>query len=276
MASPAEVNTEDQGSLPMSASWISRHLLRRRGAETVEERPRAGEGDAEKLWYLQHIDLFQDMTPKEMHRLAMRTKMRRYERGQLIAHPDDAPDTIYLVKEGRVKLCRYSAGGRVQILALLERGNIFGERALVGAPEAVHCEAFEDTLICVLRRRDFEELLRSKPEMALRVMKVLAERLKQAEEAVESLAFRDVPERLAALLSKLVEAYGEPHDGGRRLALRFTHQDLASMIGATRETVTNVLHRFRDEGMITVEDRHIVIRDLGRLEARRDPASSAP
>src|SRR3990172_10217204 len=104
--------------------------------------------------------------------------------------------------------------------------------------------------------------------MAMRVMKVLADRLKQAEETIESLAFRDVPERLALLLMRLAEAYGEPHGGGRRLALRFTHQDLASMIGATRETVTNVLHRFRDDGLITVEDRHIVIRDLGRLEAR--------
>ena len=260
----------------MAASWLNKRLLRRRGTEAVEQRPGAGAGDAEKLWYLQHIDLFQDMTPQEMHRLAMRTKMRRYERGKVIAHPDDPRDTIYLVKEGRVKLCRYSASGRVQILALLERGNIFGERALVGAPEAVHCEAFEDTLICVLRRRDFEELIRSKPEMALRVMRVLAERLKQAEETVESLAFHDVPERLATLLTRLAEVYGEPHDGGRRLALRFTHHDLASMIGATRETVTNVLNRFRDDGLITVEDRHIVIRDISRLEARRDHTPSAP
>lgn len=260
----------------MAASWLGKRLLRRGPAETVEERPRPLQGDAEKLWHLQHIDLFQDMTPREMHRLATRTKMRRYERGKVIAHPDDPPDTIYLVKEGTVKLCRYSAGGRVQILALLKRGNIFGERALVGAPEAVHCEAFEDTLICVLRRRDFEELIQSKPEMALRVMKVLAERLRQAEEAVESLAFRDVPERLALLLTRLAEVYGEPHEGARRLALRFTHHDLASMIGATRETVTNVLNRFRDDGLITIEDRHIVIRDLSRLEARRDHTPSAP
>ncbi len=253
----------------MATSWLRKQLLRRRGAETAGERARAiREGEAEKLWYLRHIDLFQDMTAQEMHRLAERTKMRRYERGRVIAHPDDPPETIYLIKEGRVKLCRYSAGGRVQILALLERGNIFGERALVGAPGAVHCEAFEDTLICVLRRQDFEELIQSKPEMALRVMKVLAERLKQAEEVVESLAFRDVPERLAVLLARLAEAYGEPHGEGRRLALRFTHQDLASMIGATRETVTNVLTRFRDEGLIAVEDRHIIIRDPGRLADR--------
>lgn len=259
----------------MSGSWIGQKLLGRHRRETVAPQPRAAASEAEKLWYLRHIDLFQDMTPQELHRLATRTTMRRYQRGKLIAHPDDPVDTIYLIKEGGVKLCRYSTGGRVQILALLERGNIFGEQALVGAPEALHGEAFDDTLVCVLRRQDFEELIRSKPEMALRVMKVLAERLRQAEEAVENLAFHDVPERVALLLMRLADIYGEPHDGGRRLALRFTHQDLASMIGATRETVTSVLNRFRDEGMITVQDRHIVIRDLGRLRARRDAAPSA-
>lgn len=224
----------------------------------------------EKLWYLQHVNILADMTDAEMHRLAERTTMRTYARGKVIAKPDDPPDTIYLIKEGRVKLCRYSSTGRVQILALLERGDIFGERALVGAHTAMHCEAFEDTLVCVLRRQDFEDLLQSKPELALRVMKVLAERLRQAEEVIENLAFHDAPGRLSALLVRLAEAYGEPHADGRRLMLRFTHQDLASMIGATRETVTNVLIRFRDEGLIAVEERHIVVRDLHRL-ATREP-----
>jgi CRP/FNR family transcriptional regulator len=156
----------------------------------------------------------------------------------------------------------------VQILTLLERGDIFGERALVGARAAVHCEAFEDTLVCVLRREDFEDLVRRRPELALRVVRVLAERLREAEETIERLALHDVPARLAALLLRLAEAYGEPHGDGRRLALRVTHQDLAGMIGATRETVTLTLNRFREEGLIAVEDRHIIVRDPAALAAR--------
>jgi CRP-like cAMP-binding protein len=247
-------------------SWWRRSWLRRRqpGDRTASlGRP----ADNEKLWYLQHINIFADMTAAEMRRLAERTVMRTYARGKVIAQPDDPPETIYLIKEGRVKLCRYSATGREQILAILDRGDIFGERALVGVRAAVHCEAFEDTLICVLRRRDLEDLMASKPELALRVMKVLAERLRQAEDAIENLAFRDVPGRLAALLVRLAEVYGEPHGGGRRVALRFTHQDLASMIGATRETVTSVLNRFRDDGLIAIEERHIIITDPERLRA---------
>lgn len=256
----------------MAPSWLRRSWFRHRAP--AHPHPAQGQqtfdaGDDEKLWYLQSINIFADMNEADMRRLAERTQMRTYTRGRMIAQPDDPPETIYLIKEGRVKLSRYSAGGREQILALLERGDIFGERALVGAREALHCEAFEDTLICVLRREDLEDLVRSKPELALRIMKVLSERLRQAEEAVENLAFRDVPGRLATTLVRLAEAYGEPQGDGERLMLRLTHQDLANMIGATRETVTTVLARFRDEGLIAVEDRHIVIRDPGRLAAPR-------
>jgi CRP/FNR family transcriptional regulator len=261
--------------MAMSTSWLRKSWLRRRGGAPPDKHglpPLHHTFEDKKLWYLQHINIFADMTREEMQRLAERTHMRAYARGKVIAQPDDPPETIYLIKEGRVKLCRYSASGREQILALLEPGDIFGERSLVGASAAMHCEAFEDTLICVLRREDFEDLMRMKPDLGLRVMRVLAERLRHAEEAIEDLAFRDVPGRLSAILVRLSEAYGEPHGEGRRLALRLTHQDLASMIGATRETVTGVLGRFRDEGLITFDERHIVVRDPTALAARGESA----
>ncbi len=255
----------------MATSWLRKSWLRRREparpSAVRDARERERPAVDEKLWYLQRINIFADMTEAEMRRLAERTVMRRYARGAAIVQQNDPPDAIYLIKEGRVKLCRYSSTGRVQILALLEHGDIFGERGLDGADGGTHCEAFEDTLVCLLRRHDFEDLIRSKPELALRVMKNLGMRLRQAEEAIEDLAFRDVPGRLATLLVRLSDVYGEPHPEGQRLMLRFTHQDLASMIGATRETVTNVLNRFRDDGLIVIEERHIIIRDLDRLRA---------
>jgi CRP-like cAMP-binding protein len=195
----------------------------------------------------------------------------------VIAKPDDPPDTIYLIKKGRVKLSRYSASGREHVLALLEPGEIYGERALGGAT-AVHCEAFEDTLICVLSLRDFEELLRAKPDLALRVIRALAQRLRRAEEEIENFAFRDVPGRLSVLLVRLAEAGAEPGSSAheRRLVLRLTHQDLANMIGATRETVTNVLNRFRDMGLISIQRREIVIKGLQRLRQAVRKIDGAP
>jgi len=121
----------------------------------------------------------------------------------------------------------------------------------------------------VLSLRDFETLLVAKPDLALRVIKALAQRLRRAEEEIESFAFRNVPGRLSALLVRLAEAGAEveptSHDQERRLVLRLTHQDLANMIGATRETVTSVLNRFREMGLISIRRREIVIKGLQRL-----------
>ncbi|MGH2376737.1 MAG: Crp/Fnr family transcriptional regulator [bacterium] len=233
------------------------------------------QAEGDKLWYLKHIAIFAGMTDAEMRRLAERTVMRSYARGGVIVRPDDPPDSIYLIKKGRVKLSRYSASGREHVLALLEPGEIYGERALAGAT-AVHCEAFEDSLICVLSLRDFEELLRAKPDLALRVIKALAQRLRRAEEEIESFAFRDVPGRLSALLVRLAEAGADPQHQERRPTLRLTHQDLASMIGATRETVTNVLNRFRDMGLISIRRREIVIKGLQRLRRVVRKTDGAP
>ncbi len=214
-----------------------------------------------KVWYLKRINLFAGIGELEMQRLVERTTMLEFSRGTVILHPNEPQEMVYLIKEGRVKISRYSADGREQILDLLEPGDTFGELTLVQRAEPVQAEAFEDTLICALHRDDFLGLIHRQPELMLKVMKVLAERLRVAEEEIADLVFRDVPGRLASLLLRLAEAYARKNGGRLRLALRLTHQDIASMIGATRETVTSTLGRFRDAGLIATEQRHIVIRD---------------
>lgn len=219
----------------------------------------------DKIWYLRQINLFSTIDEREIHRLAERTTMREFARGKVILHPDDPPGMVYLIKEGRVKVSRYSLDGREQILALLEPGNLFGELSLLGEREPVHVEAFEDTLLCTMPRAEFIALIRSQPELMLHMMKVLADRLRLAEEEIADLVFRPVPGRLASLLLRLAQAYGETDGRGLRLALRLTHHDMASMIGATRETVTSTVSRFREEGLIDIDQRKIVIRDPERL-----------
>src|SRR2546425_2681360 len=226
----------------------------------------------DKVWYLQHIDAFAGVGESEMQQIARRSTMREFTRGRVILHPGETQEMVYLIKEGRVKVSRYSPEGREQILALLEPGDLVGELDLVRETDPVHVEACEDTLICELSRRDFVALLRRQPEVMLHVMKLLAMRLRVAEEEIADLVFRDVPGRLASLLLRLAEAYGRKSSGKLLLALRLTHQDIASMIGATRETVTSTLSRFRDAGLIATEHRSIMIKNaegLRRLTQRR-------
>ena len=227
----------------------------------------------DKVWYLRQVDLFAGVDAGEMQTIVDRSTMREVHRGSIILRPSEHPEAVYVIKEGRVKVSRYSPEGKEQILTLLEPGDVFGELALVQIAEPVHIEAFEDTLICGLHREDFLALIQRRPALMLQVMKALAERLRAAEEEIADLAFRDVPGRLASLLLRLAGAYGRTTPAGQRLELRLTHHDIGAMIGATRETVTAVLSRLREEGVIAFDQRHIVIRDadaLHRLTATRE------
>lgn len=125
--------------------------------------PRAMRPVRDKLWYLRQINVFAELDDAELHRLAERTTMREVRRGQVICHPSEQPQELYLIKEGRVKLSRYSMQGREQILGLLEPGNLFGELLLFGEYEPVHVEALEDGLICTLSQEDFSDLIRCHP-----------------------------------------------------------------------------------------------------------------
>ncbi len=218
---------------------------------------------------MRDADFFRDLSEREVSRLADRALMREYGRGGIILQPGSPSDLIFVIKEGRVKVSTYSPEGREQILAILEAGDLFGEQALVGEPELAHMEALEDTIVCGVHREDLERVMHAHPETALRIIRALAERLRQAEEEIEDLVFRNVPGRLASALLRLGEVYGvrDLESGPIRLTLRLTHQDLASMIGATRETVTTILARFRDEGLTDLEQRHIVIRHPEKLRA---------
>jgi CRP/FNR family cyclic AMP-dependent transcriptional regulator len=219
----------------------------------------------DKVWYLRQTGLFDRLGESELQRIAELSRMREFPRGQLILGPKSDPDLIYLVKAGHVKISTFSPEGKEQILALLDRGDVFGELAPAEAPVPTHVEAFDHAIVCTLHRTLFEEILRHTPEVGLRVIRALARRLRAAEQEIEDLALRSVPGRLAALLLRLAEEYGEPQDQGIRLSLRLTHQDLASMVGSTRETVTAVINRFRDEALITVDHRVLVILERDRL-----------
>jgi len=222
---------------------------------------------SDKVWYLRRHDLLSGLGEAELRALAERTQMREFPRGKVIVHPDARPEVVYLIKEGRVKISRYSPDGREQILALLEAGDLFGELALIHEKEPVHIEAFEDTLVCAMPGPDLAALLERRPELMLHVIRVLAERLRRAEDEIADLVFRDVPGRIAALLLRLGEEYGVRDPDGLRLTLRLTHQDIASMVGATRETITTTLSRFRDAGLIAVDQHYIVIQDPQGLRA---------
>lgn len=221
-----------------------------------------------KLWYLKKFNIFKEFDPEEMESLVHITHMDKVQAGQPLFLPDDPSDKVYLLKEGRVKISKVSEDGKELTLAILEQGEIFGELALVDeGPRETIAETLEDTFICVIGRQDFERLLETKPKIALHVTKLIGLRRKAIEAKVEDLVFKDVSSRLAKLLLELADTYGTQVSNGMRIDVKLTHQELANLIGSTRETTTATLNELKRLGFIEMEKRRLIVVDQSGLEA---------
>ena len=207
--------------------------------------------------------LFSHLNDEDLKALEEMTRVEKVKRRQPIYLPGDVADTVYLLKAGRVKISRVSEDGKEFTLAVLEPGEVFGD--LEETTRDTVAEALEDVSIYVLLRKDFEEMLRKTPDMMFEWTRHIGSRLRKIESRIEDLVFRDVPTRLARLLRELSRESGKPVGDGVRLHFRITHQELANLIGSTRETVSATLNNFKRQGLIQQDYRSITIRDHERF-----------
>ncbi len=223
------------------------------------------ERTAAKIGYLSKTDLFQDLTPPELAEIDRKTTMHTCERGRVFYLPGETGEVLFILKEGRVQLYRLSAEGRKLVFVTLEPGTVFGEMSMIGqGMYDAFAEAAEPCTICVMSRRDVDELIRSKPQIALRLLELVAVRMQELETQLEDIAFRSVPVRLATLLLRLAgDGKGETATAATVGGL--THQDLADMLGVYRETVTTALDNFRNNDIIAIGRRRLVLRNVPRL-----------
>jgi CRP-like cAMP-binding protein len=211
---------------------------------------------ARKLEFLHEVEILRDLTADEMLWLKDTTEMVSCGPGRVIYSQDDEAEVLFILKRGRVQIYRMTPDGKKLELATIGAGTFFGEMPLVG--QRMHqafAEAVEESLICVMSRADVERLIARKPQVAVRMLEVLSDRLSISESRLEALAFHSVPSRLAAALLRL-----EASDG-----VRTTHQELAEMIGAYWETVTKVLDEFQRDGLVELSRGRVAIRDRDRL-----------
>jgi CRP-like cAMP-binding protein len=199
----------------------------------------------------------------ELGRFADDVRERSYAKGNVILFEDDPGDSLFIVREGRVKVVLVGEDGREVILGMLGVGAHFGELSLIDSrPRSAHVIAVEDSELIVLRREDFRRRVEESPAVAWALMQELSKRLRRADEQIGSLVLLDVDGRIARLL---LDAVGE--SGSPVIERRLTHQTIAQMIGASRETVSRAMREFQDRGLITVERRQISIADRSALEA---------
>lgn len=226
----------------------------------------AAEPQVDECWYLEQINIFEGLSDEDLLEIAKLATRAQYPRDAVIYSPEDEAGSIYLLEEGKVKLSKVANDGKEITIAVLQGGDVFGELSMSDDETYdVFAEVLEDARVCIISRDDFAELVRRKPEVALMLIRSMSERLRQAESQIEDLVFRSVPARVASLLTKLAEEHGRMGREGITIDLRLTHQDIANMVGATRETVTNVLNGLRSSGIIEIAQKRVRIVDQDAL-----------
>jgi CRP/FNR family transcriptional regulator, cyclic AMP receptor protein len=221
---------------------------------------------------LRRVQLFASLSDGQLAELARVSRRYRYDRDETIFYQGDPGDTFYVILTGQVKVSVTSPEGQEAILVVLDAGEGFGEFALLDdQPRSATIEATLPTEVVSLRKDDFRRLLRQMPDIAIGLLRVLTKRLRDTDQLVQDAAFLDVGDRLAKKLLSLMETHGRPvPHGGIELTLQLTQQELASMIGATRESVNKQLGTFRDRGVVAVDRQRITILRPDTLRARVD------
>jgi CRP-like cAMP-binding protein len=226
---------------------------------------------SEKFWHLKHTDLFERLAPAEMAQIEARSRIRKFERHSLIYAPTDQGDSVLLLAAGRVKLYHLTGEGKQALLGFIDPGELFGELALLDDGEREEfAEAMAPSSVLLIPRAEVRALMERHPEVSLGVSKLIGFRRRRVERRLKSLLFRSNRERLVHLLLELAEKYGRRSPEGVVLGVKLSHQELAAIIGSTRETVTILLGELQAEGAIAIARRRITVLNLGQLAASID------
>jgi CRP/FNR family cyclic AMP-dependent transcriptional regulator len=214
---------------------------------------------------LADVPLFSTLDEREQTELYGRLRRRRYRKGEMVFMRGDPGRDLYLIESGSVKICLTTSDGKELTLALLGPGEFFGELALLdGDPRSSDAVVMEPGQCLLLERGDFLQFLDQHPRVAHRVMEVLSRRLRDNNQLVQDAAFYDIAARLARVILRLADSVGQSDDDGITISRRLTQNELAGMVGTTRESVNKWLMEYERQGLI--ERRNGLIRVL-RAEA---------
>jgi CRP/FNR family transcriptional regulator, cyclic AMP receptor protein len=215
---------------------------------------------------LAKVDILEPLPAQELERLALLSASTRLEAGEALAL-DENRETLLLLASGRVRVHEPSAAGPDLTFSMVEEGTVVGQTGF--APRlsrALRVEALQPSTLLVLLWEDFEELVLRNPEVGIRTIRLLSERLAVSEGRLSDLVRKEVLARLAGLILSLSDYQGVVvGDGRRMIPTRYTHQQLASMVGSNREAITRALGRLRKSGAVELRDRHIYVTDVDTL-----------
>jgi CRP/FNR family transcriptional regulator len=225
---------------------------------------RAGEDD---VMVLALVDIFEGLSPEEISAMEWRRLTTSVKKGEVFFTPMDLAETLFVLRAGSVRIYRKSPDGRELTLAIIQSGTVFGEMVLTGQRlQNSYAEGLEPSKVAAMCRADVERLILDKPRVGLQFVHLLSDRLAAYETRMEALGLKEVPARLASLIHRLIEEQGVRTRDGYKLTVRYTHDQLATMIGSTRASITRAVALLREKGVIETRRRYIHVGDLETLE----------
>ena len=223
---------------------------------------------AQALWHLENIDVTHLLFPKKLGNEAVMSQYSHldFRKGDIIYMPQEMADRIYMINEGRVKISTLSEDGKEITKALLGKGEVFGELALIGeALRHDQAQALENTSVCAITLEDMRDLMRDRSELNLFFMKMFASRQLEMERRLESLVFRDSRSRIVEFIIELTRSKGQRVGYEWVVRQAITHQEIANITATSRQTVTTTLNELRAKKLLSFNRSRLLIRDLDAL-----------
>src|SRR3974390_3952487 len=222
---------------------------------------------------LAKVALFAGLSESEIAFLAQRAVSRRFSAGELVFSEGEPCVGLYVVQSGHIRIFKSSAGGREQVLSIEGPGSSVAELPVFdGGNYPASVVAIDDATLLFISKQDFQTLCLTHPQVALKVLRVVGARLRRLVGIIEELSFTTVRHRLAAFLLRLAQKEGRSVAAGVEVVLPANNQELAAQIGTVRELVSRNLSRLQAEGVLKIDGRSVVIRDLKSLEADLESA----
>lgn len=234
----------------------------------VGERPADKVDEKKVLATLRKAPLLAELPTEALARLITDARLETFRGRQVIYLPGDRSFGVHVIGQGRVKVSKVTRDGKELTLAYRTTGDFFGEHCLLdGGPREEMVEAMEPTTTVEVNRDAFAELLASSADLGNAFARILLQRRREIEAKVEQLVFKDVGAKLAELLLRLGSEHGIENKRGLLLGVKITHQEMANLIGSTRETVSLTLSQFKRKGYIATEGRRVILADREGLRS---------
>lgn len=216
---------------------------------------------------LRNVPLFSEMAADELARLASITARRQYNRHSLVFMQAEPREAVFFIESGVIKTYKVDKDGNEQVIAFLKAGDMFPHVGFFdNSPYPATAEVVRNAELLLIRIEDFDQLLMAHPPMAIKVMKIMGQKLLHLQERLQDLISSDVHRRVVYSLIRLAHEYGEQQNGGMFISLPMTNRDFANMVGTSRESINRTLNQLKKEKLLEIHRNGIFVYDLDALQ----------